>query len=449
MNLVGRRCMLFTLPKLLPYLIKDMLMKRLIIAAVLCALMPACGKDVGNTPDPELVYTLHQSPLARDLSPDISSTQFDQLIQDNNQFALDLFHQLRTDTQEDVVASPLSISTTMAMTYVGAGGDTKQQMAQALRFNQDDAQLHAGFNQLTSVMDDRNLPATDELDALDLQIVNAIWPLLGRTPNPDFLDTLAINYGEGVYALDYASEPELARTTINDSVADWTHGLITDLLPSGAITNLTEVILTNTIYLKAPWEIPFPEQLTQLSDFENLDGSVNSVDTMTGQARVYYAAHENAEALILPFRGGELEMAFLIPNAGQYQDYLDAATTETLTAQLDAANQMTASVQLPKFEHAFEVSLVEPLQNLGMVDAFTDSANFQAMGLSDELRLTAIRHKAVIEVHEGGVVAAAATAAVGGTRSSPMPVNVDRPFLYLIRDRTTGAILFLGTVTQL
>lgn len=422
-------------------------MKRLITAAALCALLPACGTDTPS--NPELVYTLHQSPLARDLSPDISSTQFEQLIQDNNQFALDLFHQLRGDTQEDVVASPLSISTTMAMTYAGAGGDTKQQMAQALRFNQGDAQLHAGFNLLTSAMDDRNLPATDNLDALDLQIVNAIWPALGSTPAQEFLDTLALNYGEGVYALDYRNEPELSRTTINDSVADWTRGLITELLPPGTINTLTEVVLTNTIYLKAPWEVPFEEQLTQPRDFENLDGSISSVDTMNGQARVYYAQHENAETVILPFRGGELEMAFVMPTAGQYQDYLETVNVESLTAQLDTATQMTASVSLPKFEHAFEASLVEPLQSLGMVDAFTDSANFLGMGLSEDLRLTAIRHKAIVEVHEGGVVAAAATAAVGGTTSIPAPVHIDRAFLYLIRDRTTGAIMFLGTVTQL
>lgn len=422
-------------------------MKRLILAASLCTLLPACGTETPT--NPELVYTLHQSPLARDLSPDISGTQFEQLVQDNNQFALDLFHQLRGDTQEDVVASPLSISTTLAMTYAGAGGDTKQQMAQALRFNQEDAQLHAGFNQLTSAMDDRNLPATDELDALELQIVNAIWPLLGSTPNPDFLDTLAINYGEGVYALDYRNEPELSRITINDTVADWTYGLITELLPPGTINTLTEVVLTNTLYLKAPWQAPFDEQLTQPGDFENLDGTVSSVDTMTGQAQVYYAEHDNAEAVILPFRGGELEMAFILPTAGQYQEYLETVNAESLSAQLEAANSMSASVSLPKFEHRFEASLVAPMKSLGMVDAFNDSADFTAMGLSEDLRLTAIMHQAVVEVHEGGVVAAAATAAVGGTTSIPTPVSIDRPFLYLVRDRTTGAILFLGTVTQL
>lgn len=425
-------------------------MKRLMPATALCALLSACGADNKNTGDPELVYTPYQSALARDLTPDISSTQFEQLVVDNNQFALDLFHQLRADTQDDIVASPLSISTTLAMTYAGAGGDTKQQMAQALRFDPDDALLHAGFNRLTSAMADRNLPATDSLDALDIQIVNAIWPLLGSTPAEDFLDTLAVNYGEGVYALDYKNEPEPSRTAINDSVADWTHGLITDLLPAGSITDLTEVVLTNTIYLKAPWETPFSEQVTQSRDFENLDGSVSSVDTMAGRATVYYAAHDNAEALILPFRGGELEMALIIPNAGGYNDYLEqAVNVESLTAQLDAATQTSASVQLPKFEQEFEASLVEPMENLGMVDAFTGAANFDAMGLSEGLRLTAIQHKAVIEVHEGGVVAAAATAAVGGPTSIPMPVIVDRPFLYFIRDRTTGAILFLGTVTQL
>src|SRR5690606_1425455 len=100
--------------------------------------------------------------------------------------------------------------------------------------------------------DDRNLPATDTLDALDIQIVNAIWPVLGAVPAQAFLDTLAVNYGEGVYALDYRNEPDASRRTINATVEEWTEGLITDLLPDGSINTLTEMVLTNTIYLKAP-----------------------------------------------------------------------------------------------------------------------------------------------------------------------------------------------------
>lgn len=426
-------------------------MKALMPAAALCVLLAACGADDNPPTDPELVYTPYQSTLARDLTPDVDDSQFERLVQDNNEFALDLFHQLRADTDLDIVASPLSVSTTLAMTYAGASGATKQQMAQALRFNQtDDALLHAGFNRLIADMDDRNLSATDTLDALTIQIVNAIWPAQDAVPAQDFLDTLAVNYGEGVYALDYRNEPEASRGAINDTVADWTDGLITGLLPQGAITSLTEVVLTNTIYLKAPWDLPFQEQQTQPADFTNLDGSVTSVDTMVGQATAYYAAHDNSETIALPFRGGELEMAFIMPNAGGYNDYLDQAVDmETITAQLDAAPQMSVMVRLPKFKHEFDASLVAAMRNLGMEDAFGDAANFDAMGLSDDLRLTAIQHKAIVEVDEGGVVAAAATAAVGGATSVPMPVNVDRPFIYLIRDRSTSAILFLGTVTHL
>lgn len=425
-------------------------MKTLMPITALCMLLAACGADEKDRSNPELVYTTYQSTLARDLTPDINNAQFEQLVLDNNRFALDLFQQLRAGTDQDIVASPLSISTTLAMTYAGAGGATKQQMTQALQFNQDDALLHAGFNQLLAAMENRNLPATDKSEALNIQIVNAIWPALGSVPAAKFLDTLAVNYGEGVYALDYRNEPEASRKVINDSVAEWTGGYITDLLPQGAITSLTEVVLTNTIYLKAPWKSPFSEQQTHPAAFTNLDGSVSSVDTMMNQADVYHATQNNAEILILPFRGDELEMAFIIPSEGNYSNYLDQTVDmETLTGQLEAAQQISAVVRLPKFKHEFEASLVGPMQSLGMVDAFGDTANFTAMGLSEDLRLTAIQHKAIVEVDEGGVVAAAATAAVGGTTSVPTPINVDRPFIYLIRDRTTGAILFLGTVTHL
>lgn len=230
----------------------------------------------------------------------------------------------------------------------------------------------------------------------------------------------------------------------------WTEGLITELLPVGSVNGLTELVLTNTIYLKAPWEAPFSERQTQPAEFTNLDGSISLVDTMMGRAMIYHATDDSAEVIILPFRGGELEMAFILPTAGEYNDYLaEAVDIETITMQLDAAQPTSAAVQLPKFAREFEASLVAPMQNLGMTDAFSDLADFDAMGLGDDLRLSEIRHKAIIEVDEGGVVAAAATAVVVTPPSVPMPVYVDRPFIYLIRDRVTGAILFMGTVTHL
>lgn len=425
-------------------------MKALLPTLAVCTLLAACGADDDNIANTELNYTPYQSTLDRDEAPAIDSTQFEQFVQDNNQFALNLLHQLRTGTQDDIVASPLSISTTLAMTYAGAGGATKDQMAQALQFGQGDTQLHAGFNRLTRAMDDRNLPATGTPDAVTIQIVNAIWPALGTTPAQAFLDTLAVNYGEGVYALDYRNEPEAARQTINTTVEGWTEGLITELLPVGSVNGLTELVLTNTIYLKAPWEAPFSERQTQPAEFTNLDGSISLVDTMMGRAMIYHATDDSAEVIILPFRGGELEMAFILPTAGEYNDYLaEAVDIETITMQLDAAQPTSAAVQLPKFAREFEASLVAPMQNLGMTDAFSDLADFDAMGLGDDLRLSEIRHKAIIEVDEGGVVAAAATAVVVTPPSVPMPVYVDRPFIYLIRDRVTGAILFMGTVTHL
>ena len=264
------------------------------------------------------------------------------------------------------------------------------------------------------------------------------------------MDTFAVNYGDGVYALDYRNEPEASRAVINDTVAEWTEGLITGLLPEKTITPRTEVVLTNTIYLKAPWESPFFPRQTQSANFTNLDGSISSVATMRTQATAYYAAQDNAEILILPFVGNKLEMAFIVPTAGHYSAYLDdLIDMEIVQTQLNAARRISAEVLLPKFKQQFEDSLVEPLENLGMVDAFRDGADFVAMGLAPDLRLTAIQHKAVVEIDEGGVIAAASTAVVGGPTSAPKPVKVDRPFIYLLRDRATGAILFLGTITHL
>ena len=423
-------------------------MKALIPVFALCGMLAACGSDNKEPANPELNYTLFQSSLERDQAPNVDDEAFAQLIQDNNQFALSLLQQLREGTDDDIVVSPLSVSSALAMTYAGAQGTTKQQMAEALQFNLDDSTLHAGFNRLTQAMSDRQLSASDDLDALELRIVNALWPQLGTAPAQPFLDTLASHYGEGVYALDYRNEPDISRQTINDTVEQWTNGLITGLLPAGTVTPLTELVLTNTIYLKAPWNAPFNAQETRPADFTNLDGSVTKVPTMMARAAIYRANTKDAEVIILPFRGGELEMAFIMPEA--FNDYLDAADDmAAISAELDAAEQTDALVMLPKFTREFDTSLVNPLRALGMQDAFEDAADFSAMGLSDGFRITAIQHKALLEVHEGGVIAAAATAVVGGPTSVPTPAPVNRPFLYLIRDRTNGAVLFLGAVTHL
>ncbi len=424
-------------------------MRTLIPTVALCGLLAACGAGDDQF-NPELNYTFYQSTLERESSPNVVDEQFNQLVQDNNQFALELFRQLRSTSEDDVVVSPLSISTALAMTYAGANGATKQQMAQALHFNLDDAFLHAGFNRLTSAMRDRKLVATDLSPALDLQIVNAIWPALGAMPAQGFLDTLAVNYGEGVYALDYGNAAEISRRTINATVEDWTEGLITDLLPEGTINSLTELVLTNTIYLKAPWNTPFPELATQPANFMNLDGSTSSVPTMSGQASVYHDTFDAGEVLILPFRDRALEMAFIIPDVGTFNDYLSQINTMAdVTAQLDVAPEIRAFVKLPKFTQAFGASLVGTMHHLGMQDAFTGAADFTAMGLSDDFQITDIQHKAMIEVNESGVTAAAATAVVGGPTSVPPPVAVNRPFLYVLRDRVTGAVLFIGAVTHL
>lgn len=423
-------------------------MKALIPVFALCGMLAACGSDEKEPTNPQLNYTLFQSSLEREQAPNLDDEAFAQLIQDNNQFALALLQQLREGTDDDIVVSPLSISSALAMTYAGANGTTKQQMAEALQFNLEDNSLHAGFNRLTQAMSDRQLSANGDLDALELQIVNALWPQLGNPPAQPFLDTLASHYGEGVYALDYSNEPDVSRRAINDAVEQWTNGLITDLLPRGTVNSLTQLVLTNTIYLKAPWSAPFNEQETQPADFTNLDGSVTRVPTMMTRAAIYRANTDDAEVIILPFRGGQLEMAFIMPEA--FTAYLDAADDmAAISAALDAAERTEALVRLPKFTREFDVSLVNPLRALGMHDAFDNAADFRAMGLSDDFRITAIRHKALLEVHEGGVIAAAATAVVGGPTSVPTPASVNRPFLYLIRDRTSGAVLFLGAVTHL
>lgn len=426
-------------------------MKHLVstLTGLACSLLLGCGSEGGDNPggEPVPAYTEYSSTVERDSEPAITATDFTQFTQHNTAFALDAYRKVYEEAPAKAVVSPLSISSALAMIYAGAGGATKAEMADALYFKLPDSELHAGFNRMLSLLDSRNLPATGEQRGLTLNIKNALWPALDGTPSEDFLDTLARNYGAGLYALDYYSDPDGARQVINDHVEDWTGGLIQDLLAPGTIEPDTLLVLTNTIYLYAPWLSPFSEAATAPAPFENADGTTASVPTMHNDSSVLHGDLQDAEILALPFREGALEMVFIEPKAdlGGYLSSLDAAT---LSAELAELERTRALISVPKFSLQFNLVANSLLKALGMQQAFEDSADFSGIGMGG-LKITHVAHKAQIEVTEAGTEAAAATAVVGGPTSVPnLEVKIDRPFLFLIFDRPSGTVLFMGHVAS-
>jgi len=398
-----------------------------------------------------------QSEKPREETPEVAPETMSTLVDANTQFAFDLYQGLRAGDAGNLFYSPYSISLALAMTYAGAEGATAQQMAETLHFTLPEEQLHPAFNALDQELAARN-PTTEETDdseetAFKLRIANAIWGQAGYTFRDEFLDTLAANYGSGLRTLDFQSAPEASRETINGWVSEQTEGRITDLLPSGTIDALTRMVLTNAIYFNAAWINQFEAEVTRDDTFNLLDGSQITVPMMFQREEFRYTEGTNYQAVELPYKQG-FAMVILLPQAGQFPQFeetLDAAQVQTVVGEM-AAREVILS--MPKFEfEGTSFSLRSLLTAMGMPDAFNpDAADFSGMDGTRELFISDLLHQASITVDEAGTEAAAATAAVIGVTSAmppedePVEMTIDRPFVFMIRDTNTGAVLFVGRV---
>lgn len=412
-------------------------MKRLLSLVLLAA----CGDTTTDIPEV-------RSDLARELQPNVSPTELETFVSDNTAFAAELYRAV-SGKPGNLFMSPHSISTALAMTYAGANGNTATEMAATLRFTLPDAQLHAAFNKLDLELAARAANASGDTIPFRLTTANAIFGQRDKAFMPPFLDTLAVNYGAGLRVMDFLTDPDGARVTINDWVEDKTNDRIEDLLPDGSITTDTRLVLTNAIYFSAAWEEPFPESETADRPFQLGDGTMVSVPSLHHAHERGYAAGDGYRAAELPYDGGQLSMVVVVPDdLAAFEASLDA---QLIGSIVDSLSTHLLDLTLPKFEFDAPLPLKDVLVELGMVDAFTDgAADFSGIDGTRDLLITDVLHKGFVSIDEKGTEAAAATAVVVGTTSVPEPATlvVDKPFVFFIRDRPTGAILFVGRVVD-
>lgn len=437
----------------------------LALAGAGCAPQPATSQPTQagetpivpeNTPEPVLPTPTAsdqpvklQSDKPRETPPQSAYDAIGTLSASNNEFAIELYHQLRSQSG-NLFYSPFSISQALAMTYAGAKGGTETQMASAMHFDLAQADLHAAFNALSATLASR--VGDSDQGGFELNIANALWGQHGFGFQPEFLDTLALNYGAGMQAVDFAAS-DAARQTINDWVAEQTRDKIQDLIPEGVLNELTRLVLTNAIYFKAAWLLPFEESATQDDTFDLLDGSEVQVPMMRQVESFGYLKAEDFEAVELFYEGRELSMVILVPDEDQFTAFeqnLNAATIQSFINQLSVER---LDLSLPKFKVESSFGLAETLAAMGMPDAFdVVKADFSGMTGQPDLYITDVVHKAFVDVNEIGTEAAAATGVVMGLKSmptgEPIEVKIDRPFLFVIRDVQTGAMLFFGRVVQ-
>ena len=369
------------------------------------------------------------------------------IVKENTTFALDLYKALQ-EREENVFFSPYSISSALAMTYAGAKGETAQQMAQTLHFASE--QLHADFCALATA-----LKAAQQSAGISLKIANALYPQKNYPFLDAFLNLISQNYEAEVTALDYMQNPEAARNTINGQVAAQTEGKIQELIPAGELNDLTRLVLANAIYFKGDWAHPFECGKTTTAPFWLSPERSCQVPMMRQTQTLAYANMEDLQALELPYAGEHLSMLILLP---KQRDGLTALERNLTVENLDLWTKYLApqevQVSLPCFKIECCLKLHDILPGMGMSNAFDpapDKANFSGMdGQENWLFISAIFHQAFVEVNEEGSEAAAATAVVMSLRGISLPevFQADRPFIFLIRERRTDNVLFLGRFAQ-
>jgi len=352
---------------------------------------------------------------------------------------------------DNLAFSPLSIEVALAMVRNGARGGTRTQMDRVLGAPAGTV-LDDSLNALTLALVSRAGAQKDDEGRkgdVALSLADAVWSQKGLALQPPFLDVLARDYGVGVSPTDFA-DLEAARQAVNRWASDQTHGRITDLVPDGGLPVQTLMVLANALYFRAPWGTDFARRGDR--PFTDASGSTRPVPTMTGGdggAVIGFGSGSGWRAAEIPYLGSKLSMVVIEPDdLHAFERTLDGPELAAITSHLDEG---LAELQLPMFKfHPPSFSLKGALSDMGMPTAFSDAADFSGITHAVALKIADVYHQAYVAVDEHGTEAAAATAVV----MEPVMARggatfvVDHPFLFAIRDRSTGAILFLGRVTQ-
>lgn len=368
----------------------------------------------------------------------------------NNAFCLELYDQLR-DEPGNLAFSPFSISSALAMTYAGARGRTEEEMARVLHlpFGQDST--HEAFSALrTSLLEMAAAPGCT------LSVANRLW---GQKATPllrPFLDTTLRSYGAKIERMDFSRKPEASRRRINDWTLEQTRGKIPDLLPPGSITDLTRLVLTNAIYFKARWQAPFKVEATHDAPFYPGVAETLRVPMMHRTGRYAWGHKGDVQILVMNYRCAGSSMVILLPDSIEGLGKLESALRpEAIASAIEAVQGTDVTVSLPRFRATSSFSLADALSAMGMPSAFSlPDADFSGMDGARDLFISAVAHKALVDVAEEGTEAAAATAVMVMALSAPVPreqpvfFTADHPFLFLFRDDRTGCILFMGRVTN-
>jgi serpin B len=354
-----------------------------------------------------------------------------------NGFAIELYGQVAPGVG-NVMLAPWPIQRALAMARVGATDDTLSQFDQALRAQPPEAfdlEMRSG--------------------RVDFRSASALWAQRGTTFVPTFLDTLARYYGAGVRVADFRSDAEASRRILNTWVGQQTDGRIPDLLSRGSITQYTRLVATTAFELQAPWLVPFDAEQTRPAPFHGLDGSVSDAPSLGLQAPfasgIRYGTSDAYEAVELPYLGEELSMVLIAPTQGTFTNFERNLSAEVLDDVVADLRSTAVDLRVPQFGFTTALNLNNSLSALGLTSAFdAAAADFSGITTDEPLSISDVAYQGFVSIDAEGSQAAAATVRKGDepTVADARRVTIDRPFIFAVRDRSTGLLYELGRVVE-
>jgi len=368
------------------------------------------------------------------------------LVESLNNFSFEFYDVLKQESSGNLFISPYSIFVAVSMAYEGSNGDTYEEMKSVLNIPQNDSAIEASFGKIYNLLNQNQ-------DGYKINTANAFWANKNYEFLDEYLNLLESYYMAEAKNLDFSKNVE-AADAINFWVEEQTNGKITDLIQSSSLSELTKLVLTNAIYFKGDWQKQFNVDDTYEEDFNLSSGNKVKVDMMkfTGEGAIFnYTSTEMLQILELPYSDNDLSMLIILPKENDIEQIESVVTYDNLDEWRNNLLEQKIDIYLPKFELETKYGLNSALQNMGINDAFIPGvADFSGIDGTHDLFINGIVHKAYVKVDEKGTEAAAATGVIIGVTSieDSNEFKADHPFIFLIQHKETGAVLFLGKVTN-
>lgn len=408
-------------------------MKKKIVTSLvgMSLLMPlsGCGTDTNNSLQ-----------ISKDV--EFGTQDYEKIIAPNNELGFNLLGELKKDDNGNLFMSPTSLLMALSLVYNGADGVTKEEITKTLQIpGMDSTDLNKANASLMTMLN----KATD---GIQLQVANSVWLNEDYRFQENFAKQAKDYFNAEIQEIDIASEDSPKR--INDWVKKSTNGKIDKIVEGQLDENLVAMLL-NAIYFKGDWQYSFDKRLTEDRIFHLADGNKIKTPFMSLQEKLSYMSNSDYQAIKLPYADGEMSMTVVLPN--DLKKFESDLSTESWEKIHSGMKKMRGTILLPRFKFSYETELNEALEALGMKSAFKEGANFSKMIEGDEsLLINRVKQKTYIDVNEEGTEAAAVTGVEVGVTSAPPDdpfiMEVNRPFFIAITDDETGAILFMGSISN-